>query len=486
MAAKETGTASGGGRGVAMPLITVENDIQFQVHEETIAFLKKQTHPIGVVGVAGLYRTGKSYLLNLLTGNSSSGFAVGSTINACTKGESQPPRWRGIYHEKTPRDLSPHLLLLRPMTFGIQEFGFGVSPHMTPRRISTYIIWTQRGWAPHQDLAPMTVGSSPWLSSSHPISFTIPEGNPFSSLLSLTMSLCSVIDGQALEDLSLVASLTQVIQSKSNKSATGAPLEDDSSPNQAFPIFVWVLRDFTLKLEDDQGKKITSNQYLDHCLKPQAGFSDAVVSKNQTRRLISESFRERECVTLVRPAEDENILRNLSQYPLEDLRPEFAKQVPSLPSLSVSLSPSLPHLTSCCPQMKNFLSKVASGVRPKQVMGRTLNGEMFATLVVSYTEALNSGEVPEINSAWTRVISTQCNEAKLNALELYDALILEEISKKLPGAGLKKAGDLTLAKLLPVDYETLKSAHLSAKAKSKHEYRTKVCSDLLPLLSLTL
>jgi ribosome biogenesis GTPase A len=70
-----------------MPLITVENDTQFIVHHETINFLKKQTHPIGVVGVAGLYRTGKSYLLNLLTGNSSSGFAVGSTINACTKGE---------------------------------------------------------------------------------------------------------------------------------------------------------------------------------------------------------------------------------------------------------------------------------------------------------------------------------------------------------------------------------------------------------------
>jgi hypothetical protein len=139
-----------------------------------------------------------------------------------------------------------------------------------------------------------------------------------------------VIDGQALEDLSLVASLTQVIQSKSNKSNTS--LEADTTTNQTFPIFVWVLRDFTLKLEDDQGKKISSNQYLEHCLKPQTGFSDAIVSKNQTRRLISESFRERECVTLVRPAEDENILRNLSQHPLEELRPEFAKQV-SPPSL---------------------------------------------------------------------------------------------------------------------------------------------------------
>ena len=70
----------------ALPLITVENDGQFIVHEETLNLLKKQTNPIGIVGVAGLYRTGKSYLMNLLTGGGTSGFAVGSTVNACTKG----------------------------------------------------------------------------------------------------------------------------------------------------------------------------------------------------------------------------------------------------------------------------------------------------------------------------------------------------------------------------------------------------------------
>lgn len=146
-----------------------------------------------------------------------------------------------------------------------------------------------------------------------------------------------MIDGQALEDLSLVASLTQVIQSKSNKATSGSNIDEDPS-KQTFPIFVWVLRDFTLKLEDEQGKKITSNQYLEHCLKPQAGFSDAIVSKNQIRRLISESFRERECVTFVRPAEDENILRNLSNYSLDDLRPEFAKQVDfRIPPLAIPL-----------------------------------------------------------------------------------------------------------------------------------------------------
>jgi len=41
--------------------------------------------PVGVVAVAGLYRTGKSYLLNRMLLNRSQGFGVGPTINPCTK-----------------------------------------------------------------------------------------------------------------------------------------------------------------------------------------------------------------------------------------------------------------------------------------------------------------------------------------------------------------------------------------------------------------
>lgn len=41
---------------------------------------------IAVIAVAGLYRTGKSYLLNRMLLNRSDGFGVGSTIEACTKG----------------------------------------------------------------------------------------------------------------------------------------------------------------------------------------------------------------------------------------------------------------------------------------------------------------------------------------------------------------------------------------------------------------
>ena len=58
---------------------------EFEINEETREFLKTLTGPIGVLSVAGMYRSGKSYLLNRVLLNRSRGFDVGHTINACTK-----------------------------------------------------------------------------------------------------------------------------------------------------------------------------------------------------------------------------------------------------------------------------------------------------------------------------------------------------------------------------------------------------------------
>ncbi len=32
------------------------------------------------------------------------------------------------------------------------------------------------------------------------------------------------------------------------------------------PKFMWILKDFTLELQDDYGKDISPNQYLENCL----------------------------------------------------------------------------------------------------------------------------------------------------------------------------------------------------------------------------
>jgi hypothetical protein len=59
--------------------------VGFEINEEAQDFLKTLNGPLGIVSVAGMYRTGKSYLLNRMLLNRSGGFGVGPTINPCTK-----------------------------------------------------------------------------------------------------------------------------------------------------------------------------------------------------------------------------------------------------------------------------------------------------------------------------------------------------------------------------------------------------------------
>ena len=57
----------------------------FKINEEATALLQRIHGKVAVVAMAGLYRTGKSSLLNWLL-DRKSGFAVGPTVQACTKG----------------------------------------------------------------------------------------------------------------------------------------------------------------------------------------------------------------------------------------------------------------------------------------------------------------------------------------------------------------------------------------------------------------
>ncbi len=73
----------------AIPFISVVQDqsarSSFRVTEEARSFLAELPGPLAVVAVTGLYRTGKSYLINRMLLNRKQGFGVGSSINACTK-----------------------------------------------------------------------------------------------------------------------------------------------------------------------------------------------------------------------------------------------------------------------------------------------------------------------------------------------------------------------------------------------------------------
>jgi len=70
-----------------VPLISVSEEGKLELCDETLEWLKTITHPFGIITCAGVFRTGKSFLLNrILDSKPGKGFGVGETVQACTKG----------------------------------------------------------------------------------------------------------------------------------------------------------------------------------------------------------------------------------------------------------------------------------------------------------------------------------------------------------------------------------------------------------------
>lgn len=52
-------------------------------------------------------------------------------------------------------------------------------------------------------------------------------------------------------------------------------------------------------------------------------------------------------------------------------------------------------------QMNTLRQRISKKVKPKMLNGKFISGEMLLELCISYTEAINKGSVPCIESAWT-------------------------------------------------------------------------------------
>ena len=261
-----------------MNLITYSvEENKYVINSECVDLIEGLSGPIGVVAVAGMYRTGKSYLLNRMLLNRSDGFGVGPTVNACTKGLWI---WSKPILGTTAEGESVNVLLIDSEGIGALD-----ESHNHDNRIFALSIL----------LSSMFIYNS-----------------------------MGSIDENAIQNLSLVVNLTKNITIKSNSNRHEIDTEDYA---QYFPSFFWVVRDFTLQLIDQKGESMTSKEYLEKALALQKGFSDSVESKNRIRRLLTTFFKERDCITLVRPLTNEDNLQNLDKMEFDQLRPEFFEQI---------------------------------------------------------------------------------------------------------------------------------------------------------------
>ena len=217
---------------------------------------------LAVCTVCGPYRTGKSYLLNLLLARGRQGnsqFRVGSTTRACTDG-----LWMWGFGRVRGGN-SPSLLFLDCEGFGSTES----------------------------------------------------DKTRDAKLMSLCMQLSSVflLNTKGVLSESLFGALSLVCNMA----------EHFEEQETSKPALLWVLRDFLLELMDD-GKRLTPDEYLESTLhkKPPDGVDPKrSEAAREVRENLLRFFPHRQCATLCQPAIDEQQLRELPEVPFEKLRKEF-------------------------------------------------------------------------------------------------------------------------------------------------------------------
>ncbi|KAM4652200.1 guanylate-binding protein 1-like [Discoglossus pictus] len=252
------------------PICLIENTEkkEFQVNPEAIKILSEIDQHVVVVTIAGLYRTGKSYLMNRLSGRKA-GFPLGSTVESKTKGI-----W--MWCVSHPSKVEQTLVLLDTEGLGDVQKG--------DRKNDTWIF-------------------------------------SLAVLLSSTLVYNNIgaIDNFALENLYFVTELAEFIKVKTTEDE-----EDGTNLVQFFPQFVWVVRDMTLKLEIDN-RKVTADQYLEKSLALKKGVTPSISAFNMPRLCIRQYFPSRKCFTFVRPING-NDFEKLELLKDQDLDPVFLRE----------------------------------------------------------------------------------------------------------------------------------------------------------------
>lgn len=284
-----------------------------------------------IISIAGPYRSGKSFIFNLLTNSET--FKVGSTVQACTQG-----------------------LWLHQITQNRQSFlfidieGFG-----------------------------STTRSSSDDGKLFAIALTISSLVIYNSI--------GVINESKINHLALALSYCQIISSQSSNL---------SNP----PQLIWLLRDFILELVNTSGDKISADQYLESTL-VKLDTKDA--KSVNMRKTIIQTFPNRTCIPLPRPAEDENVLQNLNET---QLSPEFLKGLKKL-------------------------KKIVFAAQAKQMNKKFVRGQDLVALIKDLVNGLNSDQIPSVPSAWDSIVQ---NEYKViyEKSQLALSKIIIELNNLIP------------------------------------------------------
>lgn len=322
------------------PLCLIENNNgHLVVNPEALKILSAITQPLDVVAIVGLYRTGKSYLMNKLA-QKKKGFSVGSTIQSHTK---------GIWMWCMPHPEKPNHTLVLLDTEGLGDVEKG--DNKNDAQIFALAM-----------------------------------------LLSSTFvyNTMNTIDQQALDLLYYVTEVSDLLRTISPE----LNVVENEADVSIFPDLVWTLRDFFLDLEQD-GQSITADEYLENSLRPKQGTDQSIQNFNLPRLCIQKFFPRRKCFIFDSPAHRTN-LAQLEVLDNNELDPEFVLQVTDF----------------CSYIFRNSKTKIHSA-------GIQVNGSDLENLVLTYTKAISSRDLPCMENSISALAQIKNSEAVRKAIARY-------------------------------------------------------------------
>ncbi|XP_021238680.1 guanylate-binding protein 1-like isoform X3 [Numida meleagris] len=350
---------------LAEPICLVENEAGqgLAVRQDALQVLANVTQPVVVVAITGLYRSGKSYLLNRLAGRRT-GFSLGSNVQGHTK---------GIWMWCLPHPCQPGHTLVLLDTEGLGRVEKGDTKNdawifVLAVLLSSTLIYNSRG----------------------------------------------TIDQQALENLHYVLTLAEHIRLSKSPGESGAQLPAAAELAQFLPSFVWAVRDFTLQLEAD-GKELSEDEYLEQALKLRGGSSAEAESYDRLRECIRQFFPERRCFVFDLPASKRD-LPHLEELPDDRMDPEFRQQLEKFCSYIWERSP--PKTTpSGCKVTGHMLGTLAVSYVDAIQSGAV---PCLESAVLALAELHNSAVVREAAALYRELMEQRATLPMETAQELHE------------------------------------------------------------------
>jgi hypothetical protein len=352
----------------AISLIDIRRD-QLVLNEDALKILKEIKENIIIVSIFGKERTGKSYLMNLL-------------LNS----DENPKMTKGFkVHSQNPSS-----------SRGINIWN---TPIAKPDSKDKIIFLDSEGI--HSE--------------------NVYQQEMDSKLLALILLISSFfiyntmgdINSNSLNELELIVHLNDSI-------GINEKLNKDKLITEICPKFIWAIRDFDLKKLENE--KISRDDYMEQCLKERFGGKNKD-EINVIKENLIKYFKERECVTLPRPVEEEKDLIMLKKMNLPSLQEDFRDEFILL---------------------KN---KIYNTSKAKEINGKIINGPMIVYLLRKFVGEINSGNIPNITDLSYDMIKysidNNYHKAKNSFTDKLQKLQTEEL-------------DLDIKEIYTLKYEAIK------------------------------